>query len=158
MPHANSAALRKGRRSLIGQYYFLTTATAYRRPVFLHREAGQLVLHALRSAALARCFQTDAAVVMPDHIHFCGALLAGDLATLMRRLKGYTSRMILRQRSDLATPIWQPGYHDHALRSEESYRHRVDYLLANPVRAGLCERVADYPLVYCRWYEELLQR
>jgi len=36
--------------------------------------------------------------------------------------------------------IWQKGFFDHLLRSEESYAEKRDYVLNNPVRVGLVER------------------
>ena len=41
-------------------------------------------------------------------------------------------------------PIWQRGFFDHLLRSEESYEEKRDYVLNNPVRAGLVEKSKDW--------------
>jgi hypothetical protein len=35
------------------------------------------------------------------------------------------------------SPIWQRGFFDHVLRSDESYAEKWNYVRANPVRAGL---------------------
>jgi len=40
--------------------------------------------------------------------------------------------------------IWQDGFHDHALRQEEDLAEVARYIVANPLRAGLVERVGDY--------------
>jgi putative transposase len=42
-------------------------------------------------------------------------------------------------------PVWQRGFFDHLLRSEESYAQKWDYVRENPVRAQLVERVEDWP-------------
>lgn len=42
-------------------------------------------------------------------------------------------------------PIWQRGFFDHVLRSDESYREKWEYVLANPVRAGLVLQVGAWP-------------
>jgi len=34
-------------------------------------------------------------------------------------------------------PHWQDGFFDHLLRSDESYGEKWNYVLQNPVRAGL---------------------
>ena len=43
-------------------------------------------------------------------------------------------------------PIWQRGFFDHLLRSEESYAQKWDYVRGNPVRAQLVEKVEDWPV------------
>jgi len=40
--------------------------------------------------------------------------------------------------------IWQRGFFDHLLRSEESYGQKWNYVRENPVRAGLVARVEDW--------------
>ena len=42
-------------------------------------------------------------------------------------------------------PIWQAGYYDHALRIEEDIQTVARYIVANPIRAGLVQKIADYP-------------
>jgi len=48
-------------------------------------------------------------------------------------------------------PIWQDGYHDHALRAEESLEDVARYIVMNPVRAGLVKSVREYPLWDAKW-------
>ena len=43
---------------------------------------------------------------------------------------------------------WQRDFFEHRLRKEESFRQKVDYVLANPVRAGLVQRTEDWPYVF----------
>lgn len=63
----------------------------------------------------------------------------------MHTLKSYTANRLTGLGVD--APIWQRGYHDHALRDDEDYFVRIQYLVNNPVRAGLVERIEDYPFV-----------
>ena len=42
-------------------------------------------------------------------------------------------------------PLWQPGFFDHVLRNDESYSQKREYVLKNPVRAGLVPRADDWP-------------
>jgi hypothetical protein len=39
--------------------------------------------------------------------------------------------------------LWQPGFFDHILRSDESYAEKWNYVRDNPVRAGLVDRADD---------------
>jgi len=43
---------------------------------------------------------------------------------------------------------WQLDFFEHRLRREESLREKADYILANPVRAGLVARSEDWPFIY----------
>ena len=42
-------------------------------------------------------------------------------------------------------PIWQRGFFDHVLRSDESYAQKWNYVRQNPVRAGLVANADDWP-------------
>ena len=121
-----ASQLRKARHSQPGLYYFLTTVTASRLELFQQDNFASIALEALRSPAHLRHFRTDAAVVMPDHVHFCGELLQGDLPRLMSSYKGYTGYALCA--AGASRPVWHRGYHDHALRSDEDYRQKMLYL------------------------------
>jgi hypothetical protein len=88
---------------------------------------------------------------MPDHWHGLIVLGKGDsLATLVGRFKAATARSVDRNRR-INGWLWARGFHDRALRSDEDVRTAARYLIANPVRAGLAERVGDYPYWNAAW-------
>lgn len=41
--------------------------------------------------------------------------------------------------------LWQPGFFDHVLRSDESYGEKWLYVRDNPIRAGLVSEPEDWP-------------
>ncbi len=41
--------------------------------------------------------------------------------------------------------LWQGGYYERVLRKDEETQSVIDYILDNPVRAGLVKRPLDYP-------------
>jgi hypothetical protein len=45
----------------------------------------------------------------------------------------------------LGRRLWQDGFHDRAVRRDEDIVAIARYIVANPLRAGLVERLADYP-------------
>jgi len=45
----------------------------------------------------------------------------------------------------VSRPLWQRGFFDHLLRSEESYGQKWNYVRENPVRAGLAQNPEDWP-------------
>jgi len=142
--------LRKGRISQIGQYYLLTTATRDRIPVFTRPETARIVLSSLDWLDSQGCIHLEAAVVMPDHLHFVAQLRSGSLSKLMQTLKGYTSRKI-NELLNRKGQLWQPQYHEHAIRTNEVLNEVTLYCLHNPVRAGLVQDFHDYPYWYCCW-------
>jgi putative transposase len=87
---------------------------------------------------------------MPDHVH---AVIwfseTGTLSSFVRVWKQRSSFQIKRimkehlksyfSKIPVSDPIWQPGYHDFNIYSEEKLREKVDYMHNNPVRAGLVE-------------------
>ena len=48
----------------------------------------------------------------------------------------------------LLMPEWQRDFFEHRLRSDESWREKADYILANPVRKGLITEVSQWPYVF----------
>ncbi|HMB55912.1 MAG TPA: transposase [Arenimonas sp.] len=144
-------ALRKHRVSAEGQVYFLTTTSLYRRPIFREADVSFAVCKALHQPWLWRDSRLLAWVLMPDHWH--GLLRLGkadDLATVMGRFKAVTARAV-DERHRVNGWLWGRGFHDYALRGNESVRATARYLVANPLRAGLVEDLACYPYWDAEW-------
>jgi putative transposase len=88
---------------------------------------------------------------MPDHLHWLFQLgECQDLGTAIKTLKARSAWAIGRKRGQRGT-LWQRGYHDHAVRSEEDLRAIARYIVANPLRAGLVHKIGDYPLWDAIW-------
>jgi REP element-mobilizing transposase RayT len=83
---------------------------------------------------------------MPDHMHLLLEGLEGrsDLRKFIKEAKQRTSYQAVRLG---VGRLWQQGYHDRILRHDEDIARYVDYILQNPVRAGLVHRESDYPYV-----------
>jgi putative transposase len=83
-------------------------------------------------------------VIMPDHVHlFVRISIECKLGIWMRGLKRYISNGV--KENGGAEIIWQPGFFDHLLRNSESYSEKANYVLMNPVRAGITEKAEDWP-------------
>jgi len=124
--------------------YFVTFCTHRRRKLLATNSVNDAFVefgiraHAEHHIAVGRY------VIMPDHLHL---FVRGPDDFRLGRWIG-----ILKQ--DLAWaiewigapgPIWQRGFFDHLLRSEESYGQKWSYVRENPVRAGLVEKAEDWP-------------
>ena len=82
------------------------------------------------------------AMIMPDPIHLLASFTKPMTKTVFD-WKQWTSRHL--------GVIWQREFFEHRLRSEGDCREKADYILMNPVRAGLVEDWPDWPH---RWIPE----
>ncbi len=97
-------------------------------------------------ASTLRCW-----VLMPDHWHGLVELSSCEsLSTLVARAKAVSARAlgISMARS---SRVWATGFHDRAIRRDEDLATIARYIVRNPVRAGLCTRVGDYPFWDAAW-------
>ncbi|RJG12585.1 transposase [Pseudomonas cavernicola] len=148
LPQGNR--LRAGRFSEAGRIYLLTAVVHNRQCLFADWRLGRLVAHELRLAEDLALARSLAWVVMPDHLHWLVELEGASLDGLMQRVKSRSAKAINTVRQTQGK-IWQKGYHDHAVRREESLKTLARYVVANPLRAGLVERIGDYPLWDAIW-------
>ena len=150
VPHSQD--LRKGRASIPGQVYLVTTITEGRAPLFSDLHFGRILVRAMRHQHQAGAVDSLAFVVMPDHLHWLLALGEGsELSEVVGQTKRYCAQQINQMRGTKGQAVWQDGFHDHAIRREEDLKEVARYIIANPVRAGLVTRVGDYPLWDACW-------
>jgi len=147
--------LRNGRWSAPGQEYLVTTVVSGRRPVFVDIESARPVIEILRGLGRDGSCHWLAWVLMPDHFHGLVSL-DGDvsLSEVMRRFKGNSARKWNRSYEG-SESLWQPNFHDRALRADEDRRVMARYIIGNPVRSGLVQRVGDYPFWDAVWLNPL---
>jgi REP element-mobilizing transposase RayT len=143
-PHSKD--LRCGRWSEVGRAYHITTTTLDRQQVFADLHPARVLIQALKASDNQGRTETLAFVVMPHHLHWLFFLKAGRLQDVVGAVKSVTAHRLHR-------PIWQDGYHDHALRQEEDLRDIARYIVRNPLRAGLVTRLGDYPHWDAKWLQ-----
>ena len=128
--------------------YFVTTCSASRRRVLAEPRVASIVRSEFEAAAERYGWRVGRYVIMPDHLHFFCALggrqSPATLSQFIRGFKQWTAKRIIRD-CGLSAPIWQPEFFDRLLRSAESYEQKWRYVMENPVRAGLVEKVEDWP-------------
>lgn len=144
--------LRKGRLSLPGQTYILTCVTLNRAALFAEWPAASTLAQEIHWIGQSDVIDSLAWVIMPDHLHWLVQLKTGSLSQLMQRLK---SRSAVATNATRRThgAIWQKGFHDRAIRDEEDLRNVARYIVANPLRAGLVNRLGDYPFWDAVWLQ-----
>lgn len=147
-----SGNLRRGRVSEQVRIYRVTTTKDSRQKLFGNVLLGRVVVSAIRHHDREGNTETLAYAVMPDHMHWLFSLNGNrSLDKVMHSMKSYSGKRIRETLGAGQEIVWQPGYHDHALRREEDLIHLARYVVANPVRAGLVVRLADYPLWDAKW-------
>ena len=166
--------LRKGRISLDGQIYIVTSVTLDRRPIFRDFGLGRILINTMRQYAEAGKVESLAFVVMPNHFHWLLSLTGVcTLQTLIGQVKGASAHYMnlplvgagyARESGQSSRPeaapterrlgrVWQKGFHDRAVRRDEDIQAIARYLVMNPVRAGIVKRIWDYPLWDAVWVE-----
>ena len=118
-------------------YYFITICTWEKRHLFgkagLLNPCGQIALDGIQKIP---CHfpqaSVEKAVVMPNHVHMILDLQAdgASISTIVGQYKSYVSRCIRQLRP--VEKIWQSSFHDHVIRSQQSYERIWLYIHANP--------------------------
>jgi REP element-mobilizing transposase RayT len=145
-----SNRLRIGRFAESNRIYLLTTNTHDREPIFKDFTLGRVVVNQFRHAQDQGFANSLAWVVMPDHFHWLIELRQGSLGGLVQRTKSLTTKAV-KLSTGRGLSLWQRGFHDRALRREEDLVKVARYVVANPLRARLVERLGDYPLWDAVW-------
>jgi putative transposase len=80
-------------------------------------------------------------LLMPDHVHGLIAFPLGEaMPKIIRDWKRYTARS--------QGIRWQRHFFDHRIRKEESLEEKWNYIVQNPVRAGLVKSPEDWPYIW----------
>lgn len=154
MTKPHSRDLRKGRFSEPGRVYHVRTSTERHRPLFEDLRLGREVVNSLRFLHERGDVESLAFVVMPDHLHWLIRLSEpASLERPMHAMKSYTAHRINGRIGARGARVWQAGYFDRALRKDDDLRNVARYIVLNPIRAGLCRRLGDYPLWDAIWVE-----
>ena len=126
--------------------YFLTTNVTHPTAMLATEDCAEILVSEWQGAAARHGWGVGHYVIMPDHVHFFAAPSreAVALSRFMQAWKEWTSKRICRA-LHVSAPLWQSEFFDHLLRSFESYEEKSRYVLENPVRAGLVERLEDWP-------------
>lgn len=141
--------LRKGRVSQSGLVYHITTVTQNRTAYFSSLDKGRKVVQQLMALQAEGKAETLCYMLMPDHLHWLMVLHEGKLSEAVQLLKGRSAHAI-------GQAVWQANYFDHAVRQDEELRKMARYIVANPLRANLVERIGDYSLWDAIWLDDAL--
>ena len=124
--------------------YSVTMNTDGDLPHFARATLTGFSLTKLLDLASAHHFEILAYCFMPTHLHLLaqGATETSRLKPFMQKFKQITGYAF---RVEHQASLWHRSYHDHVARTDGDLHDIAAYIWANPVVAGLVERVEDYP-------------
>jgi putative transposase len=122
---------------------FITCCTKQRHLAFSETAACEFLLTQLQAQAKAGDFEILAYCWMPDHVHLLlgGVAADSDLQALMRGWKQSTGYWY---RGQTGRALWQGNYWDYLLRDPDDSLRIVHYIISDPVRSGIVERLEQY--------------
>jgi putative transposase len=97
-------------------------------------------------------FELHALVVMPDHVHLALTPRWDERGTfsipeIMQEIKSVSAHRISKETGHVGR-VWQEESFDRALRREEDLVAKIQYMVNNPVRAGLVSTPAEYRWIW----------
>jgi REP element-mobilizing transposase RayT len=146
----NSHRLRFGRHSETGRAYLITAVIHDRQPIFSDWRVGRLLVAEMRRAHDSGLVNSIAWVVMPDHFHWLMQLQDDNLGNVIGATKARCAQAV-NKTTGRSGSLWQTGYHDRTIRDGEELMPFARYIVANPLRAGLVDKIGDYPLWDVCW-------
>jgi putative transposase len=123
--------------------YFITICCQKRgRNQLASPVVGPALIETIKHRNDREIWYAHLAVVMPDHVHVVISFGRSDKRTqiIVSKWKEWTAKTLAIR--------WQRDFFEHRLRRDESFREKADYVLANPVRAGLVKRWQDWPYTF----------
>jgi len=128
--------------------FHIIVCTFERRPLFHMDEYARPVFDSI-TGHLAGTMKLYVASLLPDHVHLLLTPDERDLIHEMRAWKTFTTNTL--HKIGVRGTIWQPSFYDHVIRQTEDIGEVASYVLANPVRKGLCEDYREYRYNYWSW-------
>ena len=142
-------------------FYYLTSVTKDRLPIFQTDAVKKIVADAFAEARLSAQVLIFAYVIMPDHTHL---ITDGSrtISEVLRYLNGISAKRIidylkdnnyetslikLRQKQKergYKHSVWQHHPDAFRLTVEDTLMQKVNYIHQNPVRGAMVEKAEDY--------------
>ncbi|MFC3033131.1 transposase [Pseudoalteromonas fenneropenaei] len=143
-----SHLLRVGRRSIPYHAYLLTFVCAQRRNHFDSLEFNRVVVNQIYRQCEESGVCLIAYVLMPDHCHLLIQLdKTTELSDFVKKVKGNVAK---EARPYLAgARLWQSGFHERCIRCEVDLVVAARYVVANPLRKKLVDKIGQFPYWNC---------
>ena len=138
--------------NLPGALHFVTGNFLNRNPVFSNPACCQVFLEQLGTMISGWPSKLIAYVLMPDHFHLIVNPRDGRIREFMLNLKGLSAKRIVEtdtgfrfeQSEEDGFQVWQESFKAQPLWSSWMIWQKINYIHANPVKAGLVKSARDY--------------
>ena len=157
--------------------YFLTFTIVGWVDLFTRKVYRDIVIESFRFCQENKGLDLFAYVIMSNHLHLIARSREGDLSSVVRDFKSYTSLKFLEaidnereSRRDWMKvvfgyhgkfakgqdfKIWRRDNHAEVIFSEQFFKQKLNYIHNNPVKAGIVERPEHYLYSSARNYAGL---
>ncbi|MEO8724611.1 MAG: transposase [Acidobacteriaceae bacterium] len=114
-------------------------------PFFRRTGCANYFLRLLIEHRARQRFEVYAFVLMPDHVHLL--LTPPPDQSLERAMQFVKGRFSFEAKRQLGwkLEVWQQSYYEVQILDLRQFRTRVNYIEMNPVKAGRCEAVDEFP-------------
>lgn len=128
------------------EFPYHVTGRANNREQFPGRQADLWKIFSSELIDISQKFNSriHAFVLMPNHFHLMISTPKEDLGVTMQRFMAQITRKINRS-TNRSGRIFGAKYYRSLINTEAYYDCALKYVYRNPVKAGLCFRVEDYP-------------
>jgi len=149
---------------LPGEHHFVTFSTFQRRRFLDSSHTRDIVRQVLQECLSNHRAACAGFVIMPNHIH---AILFGEadfaisrFIQVWKKTSSYRIKRLYAQ--DLShyhelcpinCPVWQAGFYDFNLESDQKLSEKIDYMHNNPVEAKLAPLAIGWAWSSARFYE-----
>jgi putative transposase len=130
--------------------WHVTTRGVERRRVFLQRDDGLWFMTQLRRAVGPLELRGLVLCLMPNHYHFVVEGVREHLSKAMHRVNGGYAESF-NEKYRRSGHLWGDRFALWQVRDDEHLSETCRYVLANPVRAGLCERPSEWEWSWSRY-------
>ncbi|MBS1778907.1 MAG: transposase [Bacteroidetes bacterium] len=147
--------------------YFLTLTVVDWVDVFSRKVYRDIIMDSLAYCIKEKGLQVYGYVIMTNHVHLIVSSANGTLSDTLRDFKKFTANAILeaimqeresrrhwllhrfewnasQHQRNSKYQVWMHGSHAIEITSYNFFRQKLDYIHANPVRAGWVDREEDY--------------
>ena len=111
-------------------------------------EVASIVNNAIRYFNNER-YELFAWTIMPNHVHVLFKLIGNYLlSSILHTWKSFTAKEANRVLGH-TSEFWQREYFDVLVKNERQLEFFLRYVLNNPVKAGLCKEIFQWPWTGC---------
>ena len=131
-------------------FFHVFTRGIPERPIYLDDEDRYLFLAMLERGSASHRITIHARCLMPTHYH---AVVEATRADLSRGMQWVHSSYAItfNRRHGRFGHLFAERFSSRVIESDEYLHDVCAYILLNPVKAGLCDRIEDWPWSYSRY-------